>query len=132
MTKQDAIKWLQSLKKDIGKTEHQDLWYYEQAIDEIIEALEQEPKRGKWIPVSERLPDKFIDCLITVKTDLGELYTCVSRWSSVSDKQEFNAFCLPKECFINNSKYMVYQPVPEGNVIAWMPLPEPYERSDEE
>lgn len=49
MTKQNAIKWLQNLKKDIGKTEHQDLWHYEQALDEIIEALHQEPKRGHWL-----------------------------------------------------------------------------------
>ena len=43
MTKQDAIKWLFNLKMDIGKTQHQELWHYEQAIDEIIEMLEQEP-----------------------------------------------------------------------------------------
>lgn len=40
---QNAIKWLQNLKKDIGKTKHQDLWHYEQALDEIIKVLEQEP-----------------------------------------------------------------------------------------
>ena len=45
MTKQNAIKWLQNLKMDIGKTQHQELWHYEQALDEIIKALEQEPKR---------------------------------------------------------------------------------------
>lgn len=48
MTRQEAIKWLFNLKMDIGKMQHQELWHYEQAIDEIIQALEQEPKRGKW------------------------------------------------------------------------------------
>lgn len=53
MTKQEAIKWwLLNLKKDISETEHQNLWYYAQDVDEIIEALEQEPKTGYW----ERIP----------------------------------------------------------------------------
>lgn len=42
MTRKEAIKWLSNLKMDIGKTQHQELWHYEQAIDEIIEILEQE------------------------------------------------------------------------------------------
>lgn len=49
MTKQEAVKWLYNLKRDIGKTQHQELWHYEQALDEIIQALEQEPKIGHWI-----------------------------------------------------------------------------------
>lgn len=43
MTRQEAVKWLSNLKMDIGKTQHQELWHYEQALDEIIQTLEQEP-----------------------------------------------------------------------------------------
>lgn len=43
MTKTEAIKWLSNLKMDIGKPQYQELWHYEQALDEIIQALEQEP-----------------------------------------------------------------------------------------
>jgi hypothetical protein len=146
MNKTEAIKELELIKAQI---EWEYPLEYQIAFDMAIKALEQEPYEDKctethvcdcisrsaepkWILVTERLPDKFIDCLITVKTDLGGLYTCISRWSSFSGKQEFTAFGLPKECFINNSKCMIYQPVPEGNVIAWMPLPEPYEESDGE
>jgi len=43
MTREEAVKWLSNLKKDIGKTQHQELWHYEQAIDKVIEALQQEP-----------------------------------------------------------------------------------------
>ena len=39
MTNQDAIKWLENLKQDIGQLRHEDLWHYEQAIYEIIELL---------------------------------------------------------------------------------------------
>ena len=40
MTNQDAVKWLDNLKKDIGQLRHENLWNYAQAIDEIIELLE--------------------------------------------------------------------------------------------
>lgn len=40
MTNEDAIKWLENLKQDIGKLRHEDLWPYAQAIDEIIALLE--------------------------------------------------------------------------------------------
>lgn len=43
MTRQEAVKWLSNLKMDIGKTQHQELWHYEQALDEIMQALEKEP-----------------------------------------------------------------------------------------
>ena len=43
MTRAETIKWLSNLKMDIGKTQHQELWHYEQALDEIIKVLEQEP-----------------------------------------------------------------------------------------
>lgn len=41
MTNQDAIKWLENLRQDIGKLRHEDLWPYAQAIDEIISLLEE-------------------------------------------------------------------------------------------
>ena len=42
MTNEDAIKWLSNLKQDIGQLKHEDLWHYEQAIDEIMELLEEQ------------------------------------------------------------------------------------------
>lgn len=45
MTNEDAIKWLENLKHDIGQLRHEDLWPYAQAIDGIIATMEeQEPK----------------------------------------------------------------------------------------
>lgn len=45
MTHEDAIKWLENLKQDIGQLRHEDLWHYAQAIDEICGLLkEQEPR----------------------------------------------------------------------------------------
>ena len=42
MTNEDAIKWLENLKQDIGQLRHEDLWPYAQAIDEIMELLEEQ------------------------------------------------------------------------------------------
>lgn len=45
MINEDAIKWLENLKQDIGRIRHEDLWPYAQAIDEIIFLLKaQEPR----------------------------------------------------------------------------------------
>ena len=50
MTNEDAIKWLENLKHDIGKPLHSGLWHYEQALDEIGELLEeQQEQKEKWI-----------------------------------------------------------------------------------
>lgn len=53
MTNEDAIKWLENLKQDIGSLGHENLWPYAQAIDEIMELLEEkeaiESKTGHWI-----------------------------------------------------------------------------------
>ena len=52
MTNEDAIKWLENLKQDIGQLRHEDLWHYEQAIYEIIALLkEQDAENGKWITI---------------------------------------------------------------------------------
>ena len=49
MTNEDAIKWLENLKQDIGQLRHEDLWHYEQVIYEIISMLkEQEPVYGSY------------------------------------------------------------------------------------
>ena len=46
MINEDAIKWLENLKQDIGQLRHEDLWPYAQAIDEICSMLkEQEAQR---------------------------------------------------------------------------------------
>lgn len=39
MNYKDNIEWLKSLKQQIGKTQHRDLWHFEQVIDETIENL---------------------------------------------------------------------------------------------
>lgn len=46
MTNKENVKWLESLKKEIGKAENRTLWHYAEAIDMAIEALKQTEQIG--------------------------------------------------------------------------------------
>ena len=71
MTKREAVIWLINVTADIGKSEHRDLWHYEQALCEIKEMLEAKPERktGMWIvfPIIDsrgrRTGDHVIQCV---------------------------------------------------------------------
>ena len=43
MTNREAINWIINISADIGKSEHRDLWHYEQALYEIRDMLEDVP-----------------------------------------------------------------------------------------
>lgn len=43
MTVDDACKWLNNLRNDMGNPHYECLWVYAQAIDEIILMLEEQP-----------------------------------------------------------------------------------------
>ena len=119
MTNEDAVKWLENLKSDIGKMQFQALWGYEQAIDEIIDLLSVETE---WIPCSERLPEaedmyqppehKY---LCQVKTYGERQFYVLSRLKGAAPP-----FWDWYGVVINDSE-----------VIAWRPLPEPYKERRE-
>lgn len=113
MTKAEAVKWLESLKREIGKTENSSLWHYAEAIDMVIEAMPV-PKTGEWIPVSERLP-KEKDRVLTYDSighiDFGQYDKGLWYWEAES--------CA--DYWMRND-----------GVLAWMPLPEPYKGGDDE
>lgn len=53
MTREETIKWLESLKSEIGKSEHRTLWHYAEAIDMAIEALSAEASQNLAEPNKE-------------------------------------------------------------------------------
>lgn len=127
MTRAETIKWLSNLKKDIGKTQHQELWHYEQAIDEIIKTLEQEPK---WIPCSERMPEER-EWIGTEKFG-----TTISDKVLVTFESRGERFVKPMK-FQNGElggmdKHTMDAFFDEWKAVAWMPLPEAYREDGEE
>ena len=74
------------------------------AIKNGIPLDEQEPK---WIPVSERLPEKEGLYFVSVKNDHQRRYS--------------------KTCYFSRKNWFVRQ-----DIIAWMPLPKPYEPHESE
>ena len=109
MTKEEAVKLIdERMCFGRGKwSEHHmpEIDYYWKAGQMAIKALEQ-PEQ-KWIPCSERLPEDDDKVLCMTKTKKGNLnhvvgYHYSGGWA----------------CGMNR------------NVIAWMPLPEPYEEGE--
>lgn len=73
-----------------------------------------------WIPCSERLPEKPFRCLLTIHTDCGDYvegdWVCpVAHVWNGKTWNNGNGHPIELECF--------------EEIIAWMPLPEPYKKS---
>jgi hypothetical protein len=100
-------KWIAEFELEDGDTmpEHMDLNYMGAKIDFHC--------RPMWIPVSERLPEDETDVLVCNKDGEIEL-TSGSRSTEVDD-------------FIWYTSGWRF-----GNVVAWMPLPAPYEPQESE
>jgi len=82
------------------------------ALDNLVETV-NEAAVDKWIPVSERLPENRKEVLVTDDTDIFTGWYEEDKWCSCYE--EFWPYSDP--------------------IIAWMPLPKPYEpqeRSDKE
>jgi hypothetical protein len=71
------------------------------------------PQEPKWIPVSERLPEKSTWVLVTCKNPDGYIYLDIKLIN------QYTGLWDGDEDFI-------------GTVLAWMPLPKPYKAESEE
>ena len=89
-----------------------DFIHYNHGIADSLATLHKLPPAQQWIPVSERLPEKEGYYLLTVESLIAEA-------GSVVISRPYNGrggFC---DVYWNN-------------VIAWMPLPEPYKEENNE
>lgn len=61
MTCEESIKWLENLKNELGQSQYQGLWHYEQALAETIELLQSDRlvelpcKVGRFVYADTRL-----------------------------------------------------------------------------
>lgn len=89
MKYKDSIKWLESLKQQIGQAQHSDLWHFEQAIDETIDNLRPlaEP-HGRLIDADE-LWTKMRYKFDVVKEDIEKAPTIIEAEQSESESMKY-------------------------------------------
>ena len=124
MTREEALKiWLPVIAMGIDNMPE-----LKEALDMAIKALEQEPK---WIHVSERLPEKDGEYLVTVSSFCG-LPQRIEVLSFATDLHKIDEYDFPEhKCgFYDYDSEWGYLEV--DDVLAWMPsLPEPYKEESE-
>jgi hypothetical protein len=87
-----------------------------------------ENKQPRWIPVSERLPDEWEKCLVTFKND----YVGIMCYALNLYKVDEYDFCTKKGkagWYDYDSEWGYYS---RDDIVAWMPLPEPYDAESED
>lgn len=80
----------------------------------MLKELNEEQCKHRWIPVEERLPEKDDFVLVTVSGTYNHL--------TFSDALQLASYTEDDGWFIES-----YPEWDDPNVIAWMPLPEPYQ-----
>ena len=97
---------------------------YEEGIDDAIAMINSvppvTPQQTRWIPVSERLPEEAYGCIVTVMDtnpmtleEFENIYPDFVGWDG-ENWNDADGDSIPFE------------------VIAWMPLPQPYEEVQDE
>lgn len=130
MTIEGAIAELQNLIKadDVP-------FYYNGAIQKVIETIVDEckPTKGKWIPTDQEKPKDNTKVLVTRDVFVGVPLVKIAGYSSnlhKLDPYDFSGKEYKREGFVDYDDEWGFYEV--TNVLAWMPLPEPYERKTNE
>jgi len=88
----------------------------ERAKDEITEYIPSADRPQEWIPCSERLPSNDDWVIVSVLDEVGDT---PYRYS------DFGWYFERAKCWIIDSEQRT-------DVVAWMPLPEPWKGADDE
>lgn len=101
----------------------------------IRNTLKDAQPEPRWIPVEERLPiEEFEEG--RKNGTVYDLYPClVTRYSTHTDKPRTRTYVCKSyfdgEDFMLHGGYAPDERSDTENTLAWMPLPKPYERSEE-
>lgn len=133
--KKKVLKWLPSDPCGIEEKEHP---IETDIVVSLMMEIEEAPTVNEWIPCSERLPEhsytKRFWLTVKLDDDKGTVDTLIGTWGAWGgDKGNklYDAFDCWKDVMINGGIYRMSQPIPKEQVLAWMPLPEPYRRDSE-
>lgn len=96
--------------------EHQDI------AEKIIDKLPSEQPEPKWIPVEDELPEKGKRVLVTIPLVNGYPWVRTAWYGTPMFEN--------KICFYESDSE--WGDCEISGVTAWMPLPQPYERSEDE
>ena len=84
--------------------------------NDIIDIINAQPQADKWIPISERLPERNQEVLCWVRS------TTISGTETYILGSCDNGFWFLKTYEIDRASF----PVKDYKILAWRPLPEPY------
>lgn len=114
-TNDETFEWCHDCKEYDQKNHCCHRWT--KVIRDTVDELEKDRRpHGEWIPCSERLPDKIGDYIVS---DIyGQVY------SSTFD------YVLKEKCFGYDNDDRDF--VKDDTVVAWMPLPKPYQKEGEQ
>lgn len=79
------------------------------AVDKCQMAIKDLPSAQRWIPCSERLPENRLYVLVTYKYEYGLIDHGITWYGQAEEKWDTSR-----------------------EVIAWMPLPEPYREGEQD
>lgn len=105
---------------------------YNEALVDVLNAIEEQPRAGEWIPVEEKLPDKDGEYLVYYVED--------EERCAFSDKEgceviRFDADLKAFGFWVDIFDYQISAYSDRNfdefyGVVAWMPLPEPYVKGE--
>lgn len=87
---------------------------WDDAIEEVLDILDNQPKVGEWIPVSERLPEHATKVCLSLESSDPVLVAVIDENGNTTTSVDF-LIEDTRACALN-----------DNSIIAWQPLPEPY------